>query len=481
MSGDRVLVVDVGTSSVRSSIVDREGAVSATAVRPTPPDVGAGGSVSFDPSQLRDAALSTAAEVLASAGPVAGVGVAVQRASTVVWDRRTGEPLGPGLGWQDLRTVGRCLELRAEGVRLAPNVTATKAEWLLDQLDVADRARAVVGTIDAWMAWSLTEGRCHLTDATNAAVTGLASGDAWSAEVLDVLGIDRDQLPEIVDTAGPLGEATALSGAPPLLALVGDQQASLVGQGCVSPGRAKLTFGTGGMLDQVADGPVDDEVLGREGCFGIVAWRHGADRRLGVEAVMLAAGAHVDWLIDGLGLAADHDELGALAAEGDDLGGGVVFVPALSGLGTPHWDHGARGTLLGLSRGTSRADVVRAVLRGVAQRGVDLVLAAERATGSRVAELRIDGGMTANGAFVQLLADAAGRPVLVSDEREATTRGAGLLAGVGAGWWPDVTATNAAGGSGHLVEPAGPSGRERWPDALERARGWLPELSALEL
>ncbi len=276
----------------------------------------------------------------------------------------------------------------------------------------------------------------HVTDATNAAITGLQVTHApstWDERVLDVLGIPLEMLPPIVDSAGIVGAAEALPGAPPIGALLGDQQASLVGQGCVRPGDAKITFGTGGMLDVVlGETPPSFDQRGAAGTFPIVAWRNAGRVTWGIEAIMLAAGTNVQWLRDDLGLIANADESDAVAAACADTGG-VVYVPALLGLGTPAWDYGARGALFGLTRGTGRAEIVRAVLEGVAQRGADLVEAAETDSGVAIPALRVDGGMTDNHTFVQALADATQRPVEISPMREATSRGAALMAGLAVG------------------------------------------------
>jgi glycerol kinase len=282
-----------------------------------------------------------------------------------------------------------------------------------------------------------------------------------------------------VDTSGIVGPARALPGEPPLAALAGDQQASLVGQGCVHPAMAKITFGTGGMLDMCIgpDRPAFDR-QGKHGTFPIVAWRRDGELVWGVEAVMLAAGTNVEWLRDDLGLIATAEESHDVAA-GCETADGVMYVPALLGLGTPRWDYGARGSLLGITRGTGRCELVRAVLEGVAHRGADLVEATEADTGLAMPRLRVDGGMSANATFVQALADATGRAVEVSPEREATTLGAGYLAGLAVGtWsgWDDV--------AGHwrpatVVEPARAVDRARWREAVERAAGWEPDLSAI--
>ncbi len=485
MSGS-ILVVDVGTSGVRAAVVRPDATVAAVQQRPVLPSSPAPGLVEFDATEMAAAALDVARAALAEGGPVAAVGITNQRASTIVWDRASGEPVGPGLGWQDLRTVGDCLVLQGEGVALAPNESATKARHLLDAAD-PDRSRdLVVGTVDTWVAWHLSGGALHVTDPSNAATTGLLEPEAtgWSDKVLDTLRIPRAAMPALVDTSGLVGEASALAEvaggtAPPIAALVGDQQGSLAGQGCVRPGMTKVTFGTGGMLD-VCLGPTRPPSLRRAegGSFPIVAWRRDGAVTWGCEGIILAAGTNVEWLRDDLGIIETADESEALAASCADAGG-VVYVPAPLGLGTPRWDYGARGTLLGITRGTGRAELARAVLEGVAQRGADLVDSARIDTGLPVDRLRIDGGMSANAVFVQALADATQLPVEVSPEREATTLGAGFLAGLAVGtWggWDDIAATWAPA---RVVEPGGVLDRDRWREAVDRAAAWYPELSAI--
>lgn len=476
-----VLVVDVGTSGVRGAVVRPDATVAAVHHREVLPTSPAPGLVEFDPGAMASAALEVARAALAAGGPVAAVGVTNQRASTVVWDRATGSPVGPGLGWQDLRTVGDCLVHQANGLRLAPNESATKLAHLLDAAD-PDRSRDLCfGTVDTWIAWHLSGGTLHVTDLSNAAVTGLVTGDGagWDPKVLEVLRIPEAALPTVVDTSGPVGTADALDGAPPICALVGDQQASLAGQGCVRPGRAKATFGTGAMLDLCLGAERPPSARQAEaGTFPIVAWRRDGQVTWGTEAVMLAAGSNVEWLRDDLGVIATAEESDALAASCESTGG-VVYVPALLGLGTPRWDYGARGTLLGVTRGTGRAELVRAVLEGVAHRAADLLEATEADSGLPVPELRVDGGMSANATFVQAVADAIQRPVAVSREREATTVGAGFLAGLAVGTWSGWDDIAAAWVPSTVVEPARELDRSRWGEAIGRASNWLPDLSAI--
>jgi glycerol kinase len=476
-----ILVIDVGTSGLRAAVVRPDATIAFDQHRELLPDTPAPGLVEFDATRMADVALELARAVLAEGGPVDAVGITNQRASTIVWDRATGEPVGPALGWQDLRTVSTCLVLQADGLGVAPNASATKAAHLLDEAD-PDRSRDLcVGTVDTWLAWHLSEGALHVTDATNAGVTGLQRGDGrdWDDRMLDALRIPRATLPTVVDSSGVVGEATALPGAPPIAALVGDQQASLIGQGGVRRGLAKITFGTGGMLDlHLGEERPRFDRQGRGGCFPIVAWRRGGVTTWGVEAVMLSAGTNVEWLRDDLGIIATAAESHDVASRCETTDG-VVYVPALLGLGTPRWDYGARGTLVGLTRGSERPQIVRAVLEGVAQRGADLVDAAEADAGLTIPSLRVDGGMTDNATFVQALANAAQRPVEVSPVKEATTLGAAFLAGLAVGtWggWDDIAATWQPRA---VVDPDGVLDRERWAAAVDRAAGWIPELSSL--
>jgi glycerol kinase len=495
--GGSVLVVDVGTSGVRAAIVRPDATVEHAHYAPVLPDTPAPGLVEFDAALMADAVLTVAQAALRDGGSVAAVGIANQRASTIVWDRATGTPLAPGIGWQDLRTVGTCLTLQAEGVRLAPNASATKLMAILDAVD-ADRTRAAAGelcfgTVDTWVAWTLSGGAAsggdvlHVTDATNAAVTALIDPGTidWDERLLERLGIPAGILPKIVDSSGTIGVCHALAGAPVLSGMAGDQQASLVGQGCTRPGLAKATFGTGGMLDQCtgSDHRPARAGQGTNGTFPIVAFRVGGVATWGVEAVMLSAGTCVEWLRDDLGLLTTSEESALVAAQCETTGD-VWFVPALLGMGTPVWDFGARGTLVGLTRGSGRPQVVRAVLEGVAHRGADLVEAAEADSGFPIDSLRIDGGMSDNEVFVHALADAIGRPVEISPVLEATTLGAGLLAGLAIGTYGSTDDIAATFSPRRIVEPgnddaARAQARARWLMARSKAEATIPELSGI--
>jgi glycerol kinase len=476
----KLLVIDVGTSGIRAAIVEPGRGVTHSHRREVLPSSPAAGLVEFDASELAAAALAVAGDAVAEVGPVDAVGIANQRASTVVWDRATGEPVGPGLGWQDLRTIGECLALADRGFRLAPNLSATKAAHLLDGAD-PERARDLcVGTVDTWVAWTLSGGGIHVTDVSNVGLTGLRTADqsAWDHPLLDALRIPVEALPAVVDSSGVAGEAVALDGSPPIAGILGDQQASLLGQGCVRPGQAKVTFGTGAMLDVCLDARPTFATQGSGGTYPIVTRSVAGARRWGLEAVMLAAGTNIEWLRDDLAIIDSAGHSHDVAAQCTDSGG-VAYVPALLGLGTPTWDYGARGALLGITRGSGRPQIVRAVLEGIAQRAADLVDAAEADAAVAIPTLRVDGGMSANPTFLQALADATERPVEVSPEPEATTQGAAYAAGLTLGAWTgddDIAATWAPT---RVVEPVGHFDRERWADTLRRAERWYPELSAI--
>ena len=481
----RTLVIDVGTSGLRSAVVHDNGSVSDLHYEAFTPSTPAAGMVEFDASAMYEAVKRVC---IASIGThsIDAVGITNQRASTIVWDSTTSEPISPGIGWQDLRTVGDCIMARLEhGLAFAPNQSATKLSWILKNAATGvDSLSLRFGTVDTWLVWKLSHGQSHVTDHTNAAVTGLtiAAGTEWNDKVLSTLGIPRECLPSIVPSMGMCGVASDLPGSPPIMALAGDQQASLVGQGCISEGLAKITFGTGGMLDVYTGNAAPSQAQRHaNGTFPIVAFSDNQSVHYGTEAIMLSAGTNIEWLRDDMGLIATAEEshdIASCVASTD----GAVYVPALLGLGTPAWDYGARGAFFGITRGTTRAHLVRAVLEGVAHRGVDLIEAAEADAEISVADVRIDGGMSRNATFVQALADAAQRPIRVSQMTEATTLGAGFLAGTAAGQWSHLSEACSTLSWAATVHPLGNPGisRQQWGEAVSRSRSWIPDLSALD-
>jgi glycerol kinase len=478
----RALSIDVGSSSLRTAIVDESGVVSHVHQRPLTVSAPSPGEVELDATEIATVALELARATLAESGGCDAVGITNQRATTVVFDPASSLPVGPALSWQDLRTVFDCLALQGDGIHLAPNQSATKIKWLVESSGLAAHDLRFA-TLETWLAWHLTEGETFVTDRSNASVSGLVdtSLEGWDDRVLAALGIDAVMLPALVDTMGSFGVARALKGSPPLAALVGDQPASLFGQSCVDAG-AKITFGTGAMLDMVRglSGPPSMRRF-VSGCYPTVLRSRDGEVTWGVEGIVFSAGSCVQWLCD-LGLIRSVDESDALASSVVSTDG-VDFVPAFSGLGTPRWDFGARGGFFGLTRGSSAAHLVRAVLEGVAQRGADLLEAAESEVGSRLEEVRLDGGMSANRFFVQRLADFSGHTVAVSSEREATTRGAGLMALVSADhlalcdvetlWSPGFVATPA------MDAAQREESRAHWRDTVDRAAGTIPEFSAI--
>ncbi len=429
----RTLVIDIGSSSLRVGIVATDGTV--TSVRQLPLSVRYpnAGEVELDGEEIARLSLHLCQEVISEVGMVDCVGITCQRASTIIFDRLSGRPVGPVLSWQDLRTVLDCLGLQNEGLFLAPNQSATKAKWLV-QASGRPASELAFATLETWLTWQLSTGQDFVTDRSNASVSGLINLDAksWSEQDLSTLGLGELQMPEIVPTFGMLATAHALPGTPPITALIGDQPASLFGQGGAISG-TKITFGTGAMLDMV-DGTNGPEHLRRfaSGCFPTVLRSGGEEITWGFEGAVLSAGSCVEWLITGMGICHDITEVEPLATSVASTEG-VYFIPAFNGLGTPNWDFGARGAFLGLSHGTTRAHMARAVLEGVAHRGADLLDAARVQSGQKIEEIRVDGGMSANSYFTQFLADITSTRVCVSDEREATLRGAGLMALVGLG------------------------------------------------
>jgi glycerol kinase len=425
-----ILAVDQGTTGTTCLVVADELEVVGRGYAAVGLATPQSGWVEQDPRELWSSVEAAAAAALEDAGLGAtdldAVGVANQRETTIVWDRRSGEPVHPAIVWQDRRTADRCRELPADEIRARTGLTpdpyfsATKLEWILRRVGSADGL--AFGTVDSWLLWQLTGGAVHATDASNASRTmllDLASLD-WSDELLELFGVPRTLLPEIRPSATQFGEGKLLGATLPVAALAGDQQASLYAHGA-----AKATLGTGAFV-LVGTGP--DHSPPPAGLVRTVA--AGTSGTYALEGSIFVAGAAVQWLRDGLGVLADSAESEALARSIDSTGG-VYFVPALTGLGSPHWAPDARGLICGITRGTGREHLVRAALEAIAYQVLDVVDAMRE----RPAILRVDGGASANGFLVQFLADVLGLPVEVAAERETTALGAAALAGVALGRW----------------------------------------------
>lgn len=444
----QVLVLDAGTTSTRAMVFAANGRVTALAQRELTQFYPEPGWVEHDAAEIWSATLACAREAIATTGPVACVGITNQRETVVAWDKATGQPLHRAIVWQDRRTADFCMRLREAGherevqertgLLLDPYFSATKMRWLLDNVPAVSAAgdRLAFGTVESWLVWNLTGG-AHLTDASNASRTSLLplTGASWDPYLCDLFGVPPGALPQVVDCAGTFGSTlpNLLGGAIPITGLAGDQQAATIGQGCLSPGDTKATFGTGAFVlaNMGSRVPASQHRL-----LGTVLHQLEGKRCYALEGSIFVAGSMIQWLRDSLGLIASAAETAQLAASVPDSGG-VVIVPALSGLGAPHWRPEARASITGLSFASGRAQVVRAALEAMTMQIGDLA-EAFAADGAEWRSLRIDGGMSANEWMAQDLADMLALPVERPDFVETTALGAAMLASVGAGLIPDL-------------------------------------------
>jgi len=490
-----LLAIDAGTTGVRTIAVDEQGRPGASAYREFPQHFPRPGWVEHDPEDIWSATLTTLTEVARAVEgdgePVAGIGITNQRETVVVWDRDSGEALHRAIVWQDRRTAGRCDELRDQGVEpvirartglvLDPYFSATKLEWLLRDGGVEASSRLMFGTVDSWVLWRLTggaDGGVHATDPSNASRTLLYDIDAldWSEELLSLFGVPRDCLPEVRASSGRFGTtAPECAGGlrVPVSGIAGDQQSALFGQACFEPGMTKNTYGTGSFVLMNLGAAHPDPV---EGLLTTVAWRLGDVTTYAMEGAIFVTGAAIQWLRDGLGIIADAAETGPLAASVPDAGG-VVFVPAFTGLGSPWWDPYARGTVLGLTRGTGRAHLARAVVEAMAWQTRDVVDAITAASGRTVTELRADGGASVMDVLCQFQADVLGVTVRRPVVQETTALGAAYLAGIAEEVWSTPAEAAAAWSEEASYSPAMPEDevqrrREEWRRGVERSRGW---------
>lgn len=490
-----VLALDQGTTSSRAILFDRAGRIAGTAQKEVEQHFPRPGWVEHDPTELWSSQAGVAAEVLTRAGvapgDLAAVGITNQRETAVVWDRRTGAPVHRAIVWQDRRTAPLCDALREAGheatVRektglvLDSYFSGTKVRWILDHVDgareAAEAGHLAFGTVDSWLVWNLTGGAEHLTDVTNACRTllfNLHTGD-WDDDLLALLDVPRSMLPEVRSSSEVYARTSGalLSAEVPVAGIAGDQQAATFGQRCTAPGLAKNTYGTGCFLLMNTGGAA---VASANNLLTTVAWRRG-DRpaQYALEGSVFVAGAAVQWLRDGLGLIGSASEVEALARRVEHADG-VVLVPAFTGLGAPHWDADARGTLLGLTRGTTAAHVARATLDGIAFQVADVLDAMEADAGLAVSELRVDGGAASNDLLMQIQADVLQVPIVRPAVTETTALGAALLAGLAVGFWTEDE-VDAQWQLDRRFEPAispdeAAGRRAGWGRALDRARGW---------
>jgi glycerol kinase len=489
-----VLALDQGTTSSRAIVFDREGVIRASAQREFRQIFPQPGWVEHDATEIWSTQAGVMHEVLARAGigprDIAAIGIANQRETTLVWERSTGRPIAHAIVWQDRRTAPRCDALRADGhgalfaqktgLVLDAYFSGTKLAWLLDEIPGvrarAARGELAFGTIDTWLVWQLTAGRVHCTDPSNASRTllfNIHTGD-WDEELLALLDVPRAVLPQIVPSSGVCGMARIDGVDVPVAGIAGDQQAALFGQGCLSPGMAKNTYGTGCFL-LLNTG--HQAVASRNHLLTTVAWQRDGITDYALEGSVFIGGAVVQWLRDGLNMIHNAAEVEALASSVPD-NGGVVLVPAFAGLGAPHWDAYARGSIFGLTRGTTGGHVARAALEAIAFQSADVLAAMERDAGITLTELRVDGGAAANNLLLQFQADLLGVPVVRPRVLETTALGAAYLAGLATGYWNSADDIAANRQIGRRFEPAAVRDRiagmrADWEKAVGRAKAWV--------
>ena len=490
-----VVAIDAGTTSTRAIAFDQHGSVVARAGGEFAQHYPRPGWVEHDPDEILDVTRRSLAELTSRLdGPVTAIGITNQRETVVAWDRSTGRPRHRAIVWQDRRTAERCDELQeaghlelvrsTSGLVLDPYFSGSKVEWLLTEGGVEADADLALGTIDSWLLWHLTGGAVHATDPSNASRTMLfdISARRWSPELCELFRVPMAALPEVRPSSAVLGQTVEGSGAPagvPVAGIAGDQQAALFGQTCFSPGEVKNTYGTGSfVLMNVGDacpepGPDALTTIAWELADGSVAYA--------LESAIFVTGAAVQWLRDGLGVIADAAETGPLAASVPDSGG-VVLVPAFTGLGSPWWDPYARGTLLGITRGTSRAHLARAVVESMAFQVRDAVDAMGRAAGTPVTALRVDGGAAAMALLLQLQADQLQVPVSRPRNLETTALGAAYLAGLATGVWGSLDDLRRQWQLDLEVRPSvegalADAAHAGWLRAVDRARGWATPAS----
>ena len=457
---DFLLAIDQGTTGTTALLIDKQLRVHGKVNVEFPQIYPQPGWVSHDPQAIWQSALDAIAQVFQATGvsgaQIAGIGITNQRETTVVWARKTMLPIADAIVWQCRRTADVCDGLKRDGLEdeirgltglpIDAYFSGTKAAWLLDHTPAtggtpdartqAESGELAFGTVDSWLVAKLTDGQSHVTDPSNASRTMLYDIGArkWSSRLCEILRVPMSMLPEVRPSAAIYGRTRNVPGLPdgiPIAGMAGDQQSALCGQLCLAPGSAKCTYGTGAFLLMQTG---SERVASQNGLLTTVAWQVGEDFHYALEGSVFIAGAAVQWLRDGLGLIAKASDIEALAASVPDSGG-VVFVPALTGLGAPYWNQDARGVITGLTRGTTKAHIARATLEGIALSCADLLSAMERDLGRKLVELRVDGGASANDLLMQIQADLLQTTVVRPDVIETTALGAAVLAGIGIGWF----------------------------------------------
>ncbi|HEY3864444.1 MAG TPA: glycerol kinase GlpK [Verrucomicrobiae bacterium] len=493
-----ILAIDQGTTSSRAIIFDHAGLVQGVAQREFKQYYPQPGWVEHDANEIWSTQAGVVAEALARASvharDIAGIGITNQRETTVVWDRESGEPICPAIVWQDRRTAELCDQLKAQGLTemvqrktglvLDAYFSGTKVKWILDNVPGArQRARdgkLAFGTVDSWLAWKLTGGAVHATDASNASRTMLYNIHtlAWDKELLELFGVPEAMLPQVKGSSEIYGTTAPelFAAKMPIAGIAGDQQAALFGQMCLRPGMLKHTYGTGGFMVLNTG---ETAVASKNNLLTTIAWQIGGKATYALEGSIFIAGAVVQWLRDGLGLIKSSSDIEALAQSAPD-NGGVYLVPAFAGLGAPHWDQFARGTIMGLTRGTTSGHLARAALESIAYQTAEVLTAMAADAGIAIAELRVDGGATVNDTLMQFQADILGVPLVRPKVWETTALGAAYLAGLAAGFWTGTDELQTQWQRQRTFQPGMDARqvaelRRGWAKAVERTKGWLKD------
>ena len=486
-----ILALDQGTSSSRAIVFDEKGTTCAVAQREFRQIFPQSGWVEHDPHEIWSSQASVIAEAITTLDinglNIAGIGITNQRETTIVWDSETEEPIYNAIVWQDRRTSDYCDELKRQGVTemirqktgliIDAYFSATKIKWILDNVpgarQRADKGKLLFGTVDTWLIWRLTRGEVHVTDVSNASRTMLFNINTleWDQELLDLFGIPRSMMPEVKSSSEVYGhtKTTIFAHKVPIAGIAGDQQAALFGQMCTEPGMVKNTYGTGCFLLMNSG---EKPILSKNNLITTVAWKIGDTVNYALEGSIFVGGSVVQWLRDGLGVIKSSSEVEALAAQVPDTNG-VYFVPALTGLGAPWWDQYARGTITGISRGTTTAHIARAALEGIAYQTMDITNAMSRDAGIPLKELKVDGGASRNNLLMQFQADILGTKVIRPKVVETTAMGAAYLAGLAVGYWSNIDEIRKQWQIDRIFEPSWEEeqirkAKEGWEDAVKR-------------
>ncbi|MCQ2162332.1 MAG: glycerol kinase GlpK [Bacteroidales bacterium] len=484
-----VLALDQGTSSSRAIVFDHEGKACSVSQKEFTQHFPKPGWVEHDPMEIWASEYAVMTEAVATLGlggnDLAAIGITNQRETTIVWDAATGKPVYNAIVWQDRRTSDFCDSLKADGLTdfirsktgllIDAYFSGTKIRWILDNVpgarEKAERGELRFGTVDSWLVWNLTGGTVHITDVTNASRTMLFNIHTleWDAELLEILGVPASMMPEVKSCSEVYGQTSLLGGQVPVSGIAGDQQSALFGQMCTAPGSVKNTYGTGCFLLMNSG---TKPIMSRNNLLTTIAWKIGDTVNYALEGSIFVAGSVVQWLRDGLGIIKTSSEVEVLASSVPD-NGGVYFVPALTGLGAPYWDQYAKGTIVGITRGTTAANIARAALEGIAFQTMDIVAAMEKDAGVSLKELKVDGGASRNNLLMQFQADVIGADVIRPQVTETTALGAAYLAGLAVGYWSGIDEIKTQWKAERVFSPSASeetvkAAKAGWADAIGR-------------